>query len=165
MKKLILIPFLALSLTGAICTKGENSTSDSDLKKKELELKEKELQLKEKELDMQKRSEGSSNANENPDGNTSAGNYSIYPQASERLLGREDVENLSGWELKIIRNEIFARHGYIFKTEEMRNYFKYEKWYVPMYDNVDRMLTDVEKKNIELIKRYESRLGNNDFSR
>lgn len=165
MKKLILIPFLALSITGAICTKGDNSTSDSDIKKKELELKEKELQLKEKELEMQKRSEGSSNANENSDGNSTAGKYSIYPQASERLLNREDVENLSGWELKIMRNEIFARHGYIFKTEEMRNYFKYESWYVPVHDNVDNMLTDVEKKNIELIKRYESRLGNNDFSR
>ncbi len=64
-----------------------------------------------------------------------------------------------------MRNEIFARHGYKFKTEEMRNYFMYEKWYVPRYDNVDDMLSDVEKKNIELIKRYESRLGNNDYSR
>jgi len=27
------------------------------------------------------------------------------------------------------------------------------------------MLSDVEKKNIELIKRYESKLGNNDYSR
>jgi len=88
MKKLILIPFLALALTGAICTKGDNSTSDSDLKKKELD-------LKEKELNMQKRSEGSSNANENTQGNSSAGNSSIYPQASERLLTSDDVSNLT----------------------------------------------------------------------
>lgn len=165
MKKIILIPFLALALTGAICTKGENSTSDSDLRKKELDLKEKELELKEKELNMQKRSEGSSNANENTQGNSSGGNSSIYPQASDRLLTSDDVSNLTGWELKIMRNEIFARHGYIFKKEEMRNYFMYEKWYVPRYENVDDMLSDVEKKNIELIKRYESRLGNNDYSR
>jgi len=165
MKKLILIPFLALALTGAICSKGDNSTSDNDIKKKELELKEKELQLREKELDMQKRSEGSSNANENTDGYTSGGNSSIYPQASERLLSSDDVSNLNGWELKIMRNEIFARHGYIFKKEDMRNYFTYEKWYTPRFENVDGMLTDIEKKNIETIKRYESRLGNNDYSR
>lgn len=161
MKKLILIPFLALSLTAAICTKGDDSSSNNDLKKKELELKEKELQLKEKELDMQKNSQSSLN-----NGNSSAGgNSSLYPQASDRLLTSDDVNNLSGWDLKIMRNEIFARHGYIFKKEEMQNYFQYEKWYTPRYDNVDDMITDVEKKNIELIKRYESRLGNNDYSR
>lgn len=162
MKKLLLIPFLALAFTAAICTKGTDNNSTSDeLKKKELDLKEKELQLKEKELDMQKNSQGSVNN----EGNSSAGNSSIYPQASERYLTSDDVSNLTGWELKIMRNEIFARHGYKFKTEEMRNYFMYEKWYVPRYDNVDDMLSDVEKKNIELIKRYESRLGNNDYSR
>ena len=165
MKKLILIPFLALAFTAAICTKGDDSSSNSDLKKKELELKEKELQLKEKELEMKKRSEGSSNANDISEQNSAAGNSSFYPQASDRLLTADDVNNLSGWELKIMRNEIFARYGYIFKSEEMRNYFMYQKWYIPKYENVDDMLTDVEKKNIELIKRYESRLGNNDYSR
>ncbi len=159
MKKLILIPFLALAFTAAICNKSDDSSSD--LKKKELELKEKELKLKEKELDMQKNSQSSVN-----NGNNSAGgNSSIFPQASDKLLTADDVNNLSGWDLKIMRNEIFARHGYIFKTEEMRNYFMYEKWYVPKYENVDDMITDVEKKNIELIKRYESRMGNNDYSR
>ncbi len=161
MKKLILIPFLALAFTAAICTKGTDNSTGDDLKKKELDLKEKELQLKEKELEMQKNSQGSVNN----DGNSSAGNSSIYPVASERYLNSDDVNNLTGWELKIMRNEIFARHGYIFKTEEMRNYFMYEKWYVPRYENVDGMLSDVEKKNIELIKRYESKLGNNDYSR
>ena len=165
MKKLIIIPFIALAFIGAICSKSENSNTDNDIKKKELELKEKELQLKEKELEMKKRSEGSSNATDVTGDNSSAGNSSIYPQASERLLTPDDVSNLTGWELKIMRNEIFARHGYIFKKEEMRNYFMYEKWYVPRFENVDGMLSDVEKKNIELIKRYESRLGNNDYSR
>jgi len=123
MKKLLLIPFLALAFTAAICTKGDDSSSNSDLKKKELDLKEKELQLKEKELEMKKRSEGSSNANDISEQNSAAGNSSFYPQASDKLLTAEDVNNLSGWELKIMRNEIFARYGYIFKSEEMRNYF------------------------------------------
>ncbi|MEO8513723.1 MAG: YARHG domain-containing protein [Ignavibacteria bacterium] len=159
MKKLILIPFLAFAFTAAICNKSDDSSSD--LKKKELELKEKELKLKEKELDMKKNSQ-SSLGSEN---GSSGGNSSLYPQASERLLTGDDVSNMSGWDLKIMRNEIFARHGYIFKSEEMRSYFSYEKWYTPRYENVDDMITDVEKKNIELIKRYESRAGNNDYSR
>jgi len=165
MKKLILIPFLALAFIAAICSKGDDTSSSDDIKKKELELKEKELKLKEKELDMQKQSQGSLNTDGQTGDNTAGGNTSRYPQASDRLLTREDVENMDAWELKIMRNEIFARYGYIFKSPEMRDYFKYEKWYVPTYDNVDNMLTDVEKKNIELIKRYESRLGTNNFSR
>ncbi|MET0391513.1 MAG: YARHG domain-containing protein [Chitinophagaceae bacterium] len=78
-----------------------------------------------------------------------------YPQASARELVPEDVENLMKDELETMRNEIFARHGYCFKRKEMRQYFESEDWYVP--DNVDvrSKLTAVEKKNIELIKRYE----------
>ena len=143
MKKLILIPFLALAFTAAICNKSDDSASDQ----------------KKKELEMQKNSQGS--VNNSAGGNTN----SLYPEASERLLTSDDVSNMAGWDLKIMRNEIYARHGYIFKTEEMRSYFSYEKWYVPKYEKVDDKLTDVEKKNIELIKRYESRLGNNDYSR
>ena len=114
---------------------------------------------KKKELDMQKSDVTGSTSGNN---NTSA---NLFPQGSDRPLSAEDVENLNGWELKIMRNEIFARHGYIFKTDEMKEYFKYQSWYQPKYDNVDDMLTKVEKENIKLIKRYESRQGNNDFSR
>jgi len=117
---------------------------------------------KKKELDMQKSDVTGSTSGNN---NSSASNSSIFPQASDRPLSIEDVENLNGWELKIMRNEIYARHGYIFRTEEMKEYFNSQRWYEPKYENVDDMLTKVEKQNIKLIKRYESRLGNNDFSR
>lgn len=160
MKKLLLIPFIALAFIGAICSKSDDSTSN-ELKKKELDLKEKELQLKEKEMEMRKNSESSLSSGDNSAG----GNSSLYPEASDRLLTSDDVSNLNSWELKIMRNEIFARYGYIFKKEEMRSYFNAQRWYTPRYENVDGMLSDVEKKNIELIKRYESRLGNNDYSR
>jgi hypothetical protein len=114
---------------------------------------------KKKELDMQKSDvTGSTSGNYNTTAN-------LYPQGSDRPLLVEDVENLNGWELKIMRNEIYARHGYIFKTAEMKEYFKTQRWYEPKYENVDDMITKVEKENIKLIKRYETRQGNNDFSR
>ncbi|RPI15472.1 MAG: YARHG domain-containing protein [Ignavibacteriae bacterium] len=78
-----------------------------------------------------------------------------YPEATDRLLASDDVRNLSKWELKIMRNEIFARHGYIFKTDDMRDYFNRQSWYSGTYDNVESMLSSTEKSNIELIKRYE----------
>ena len=78
-----------------------------------------------------------------------------YPQASERFLSSGDVVNLNKYELKIMRNEIFARHGYIFKTPDMRSYFSQQTWYHGQYDNVNSMLSDIEKRNIELMKKYE----------
>lgn len=89
----------------------------------------------------------------------------LYPEASERYLEPQDVENLSLWELKIMRNEIFASYGYIFKTDDMRSYFSSQSWYSPGYDDVNSMLSKIERDNIEFIKRYEERLGNKDFSR
>jgi hypothetical protein len=90
-----------------------------------------------------------------------------FPQASARLLKEGDVENLIKDDLQMMRNEIFARHGYCFKKKDMRQHFEKLDWYVP--DNVDvkDLITEVEKKNIMLIKRYEKYAEEygNDFGR
>jgi hypothetical protein len=81
-----------------------------------------------------------------------AGDYSF---ASTRLLNTEDVENMPKTELSYMRNAIFARHGYCFKKKEMREMFEINEWYVPNTVDIKNYLTEIEKKNIELIKRYE----------
>ncbi len=78
-----------------------------------------------------------------------------YPQASMRLLKPKDVENEMKEDLEFMRNEIFARHGYCFKKKHLRQQFENEDWYVPNTVDIKGFLTDIEKKNIELIKRYE----------
>ena len=78
-----------------------------------------------------------------------------YSQASTRLLKTADVENMSKDELQFMRNEIFARHGYCFTKKDMRQMFENEEWYIPNTVDIRDLLTDVEKKNIALIKRYE----------
>jgi len=82
-------------------------------------------------------------------------NSGKFPQGSERLLSSADLSGLSKYDLKIMRNEIFARHGYIFMTNDMKNYFQNQSWYTPRYSNVTAMLTSTEQKNVALIKRYE----------
>jgi hypothetical protein len=79
----------------------------------------------------------------------------IYPQGSERNLNDADLVNMSAYELLIMRNEIFARHGYIFKTEEMRNYFQQMSWYSPVSTDVGHLLSPIERSNIKLIQKYE----------
>lgn len=79
----------------------------------------------------------------------------VYPQASIRFLTSADLSNQNKHDLKIMRNEIFARHGYIFRTPEMKSYFAAQRWYKPLYNNVDSQLSSIEKANVELIKSYE----------
>lgn len=82
-----------------------------------------------------------------------------YPFASQRLLTDEDVRNLSQYNLRIMRNEIYARHGFIFQNTEMKNYFSTQPWYSPLYNDVNGLLTVTEKNNIQFIKRYETFVG------
>ena len=80
-----------------------------------------------------------------------------FPEASERLLTASDLRDLNKEDLKIMRNEIFARHGYIFKTAEMKQYFQKQSWYTPRYSDVNAKLSKTELKNIDLIKSYENK--------
>ena len=50
---------------------------------------------------------------------------------------------------------LFARHGYCFKKKELRQQFENEDWYIPNTVDIKNYLTDIEKTNIALIKRYE----------
>jgi hypothetical protein len=78
-----------------------------------------------------------------------------FPKASQRLLKVEDVENVMKEDLEFMRNEIFARHGYCFQQKSLRQKFENEEWYVPNTIDIKNRLTDIEKKNIALIKKYE----------
>lgn len=68
----------------------------------------------------------------------------------------EDVEDQSKQRLRILRNIIYARHGYSFKNKDVREFFESYDWYVPYSTDVRANLTEIEKANIALIKRYEA---------
>ncbi len=75
-----------------------------------------------------------------------------YPFVSSEIMIKGILENFDTKELRIMRNEIFARHGYIFKTSEMKVYFESQDWYSGLYEDLNDKLTDLEKLNIQLIK-------------
>lgn len=80
---------------------------------------------------------------------------------SNTLLKKTDIDNLYKGDLEVIRNSIYARHGYSFKSRKMRYFFDNEiDWYMPVSTDVRSELTDIEKKNIELIKRFEEHAEN-----
>ncbi|HXA01175.1 MAG TPA: YARHG domain-containing protein [Cytophagaceae bacterium] len=79
----------------------------------------------------------------------------VYPKTSTTLLTEADVENMDGKDLRMMRNEIYARHGYSFKDKDLRAYFDQQEWYMPMAIDVREELTETEAKNIDLIYQYE----------
>lgn len=130
------------------------SSKDAELKQKELELKEKELQLEEEKMKMERERK---TVPPPPQNKKRYGSVpGDYPEGSTRYLSYSDIAGLTKWELSVMRNEIYARHGYIF-TQNMaiKNHFERQPWYVPMYYNVDGFLSKVEKYNINFIKQYE----------
>ncbi|MBR2835831.1 MAG: YARHG domain-containing protein [Coriobacteriales bacterium] len=89
-----------------------------------------------------------------------ADNTSVLPQSSSVLLTNADVSNLSRYQLYIARNEIYARHGYIFAQQDLRDYFAQKIWYQPsipadQFDD-DTLLSYIEETNIGKILEYEN---------
>lgn len=80
--------------------------------------------------------------------------------ASTTELTTAIVENMYKRDLEVIRNTIYARHGYSFQNRQMRFIFDRISWYMPVSIDVTGQLTELEKKNIELLKRYEDHAAN-----
>lgn len=78
-----------------------------------------------------------------------------YPKTSTELLTSEDVNNMYKDELRYMRNEIYARHGYSFKLREIRDMFEQQDWYMPISTDVRKKLSAIEIKNEKLIKNFE----------
>lgn len=75
--------------------------------------------------------------------------------ASNEVLISDFVSNLSKADIFILRNSIFARHGFAFRDKQLRKYFEQFDWYMPVFGDVKDELTELEKKNIDLLLRYE----------
>lgn len=78
-----------------------------------------------------------------------------YDESSQRLLTSDDVNNLLKDELRYMRNEIYARHGYSFKLKDVRVLFDDQDWYMPISTDVRKKLTTIETANANLIKQFE----------
>jgi len=88
----------------------------------------------------------------------------LWPWTNYQKVSKQDLSGLSDWDLDLMRNEIYARHGYIFNRQDLRNYFESQSWYFPagLYENrekvnkaVEQQLNSVEKYNAEKILQYQ----------
>ena len=83
----------------------------------------------------------------------------IFPDSSTRELSESEFADKTEWELKVARNEIYARHGRMFDTPELDAHFRSKSWYVPsipaaQFDDQSTLST-LEIKNATKILNYE----------
>lgn len=83
--------------------------------------------------------------------------YVFFGSDTEYLL-EEELQYIPTEILRIAKNEIYARHGYRF-TSDMKTFFEKKSWYtgnVSASDWSDSKFNTYEKKNVNLLKKYES---------
>ncbi len=79
-----------------------------------------------------------------------------YAFVSTRYLTDADLAGRSRSELRIMRNAIYAHHGYKFKSADLRKYFSQFSWYVPSRSVVSPSeMSRVEQSNLSLIQSWE----------
>ena len=89
---------------------------------------------------------------------------SVVPKGEDKVLRGEalsatDLSGLSAGELRQLRNTVFARHGRIFQSAELQNYFAARPWYKPRIDYSDEQLTAADRENVSLTQAAENRIG------
>lgn len=70
-----------------------------------------------------------------------------------------ELGTLNGKELRLLRNMIYAKYGYKFKSLDLQKYFMKFTWYKPMHENIDSLMTELDKKNIGRVKFFEDFKG------
>jgi hypothetical protein len=78
----------------------------------------------------------------------------------DKLISAAMLRGLSLHELRLLRNEIYARHGRIFKTMWLQQYFGTQPWYDPKEEFKDEELSGPDKTNVETIVAHETKLHN-----
>ncbi|MEE3420898.1 MAG: YARHG domain-containing protein [Lachnospiraceae bacterium] len=86
----------------------------------------------------------------------------VCPTSNSQVLTETQLAGYDAAALRLIRNEIYARHGLIFKSADLNTYFSGKSWYKGTVSSASQIaLSDVEKQNVNLITAYEKKNGLN----
>jgi len=82
----------------------------------------------------------------------------ILPKSGSEKLVDSNLSTLTKENLSLAKNEIYARHGFLFKTEPFKSYFSNKSWYKgnSTFKGSDRELSSIELDNLQLILKYEN---------
>ncbi|HEV7395698.1 MAG TPA: YARHG domain-containing protein [Pyrinomonadaceae bacterium] len=75
-----------------------------------------------------------------------------------RALSEQTLKGLGLYELRLLRNEVYARHGRQFVAPWLSQYFYSQPWYVPDDNFKDEELSGFDKQNVLTIVAYENKI-------
>ena len=75
-----------------------------------------------------------------------------------KAITEQMLHGLSLHELRLLRNEVYARHGRMFRADWLQQYFYFQPWYNPDENFKDESLSGTDKLNVETIVKYENRM-------
>ncbi len=75
-----------------------------------------------------------------------------------KLISAQMLQGLSLNELRLLRNEVYARHGRQFQAPWLSQYFFSQPWYQPVENFKDEELSGPDKQNVETIVAYEKKI-------
>lgn len=85
----------------------------------------------------------------------------ILPESNTKNYTKSELSSLSKSDLRLARNEIYARHGRKFNDKSLQDYFNGRSWYSGTVDpatfdaNINSYLNSYELANLKLIKELE----------
>ena len=79
----------------------------------------------------------------------------ILPDSASRNLKKSDLAGMTAQQLSYAKNEIYARHGRVFKSSELQDYFNEKDWYEENDDFKDEDLSKKEAENTKFIAAYQ----------
>ena len=85
-------------------------------------------------------------------------NNGRFDFVSNGLLHGSELYNFERPQLRLMRNFILARHGYVFQSRDLQEYFGNEPWYKSADSNEEIQLSFPEQINIDLIKYREKEM-------
>lgn len=74
------------------------------------------------------------------------------------LLTEDKLAGLSLLDLRILREEFYARHGKKYAEPGIRDYFNWRDWYKPVKNQKGIKLNAIEQKNVDLLAAQENKL-------
>lgn len=85
---------------------------------------------------------------------------SVYPAYA---LTEGEVSRMDGETLQFTINQIYAKNGYIFRTDSLQAYFSQMPWYTPVSNNTGSLrLSSLDRSNLNLLVRYRDQIPNRD---
>lgn len=89
-------------------------------------------------------------------GATTSSSY-IIADSNTREISESELTSLTPWQLKVARNEIYARHGRPFVHKDLQCYFAKQSWYKSDPNFTESSLSYTENKNVATILAYEQK--------